>query len=427
MTIKVTHFVCSGCGLCVALCPRKALRLGFSVEGHFKPFLNRALCNNCGLCVKICPFTSSYNEKEVKQVISNFTNRMIGDYLRVGLAWSTDKNTRFRSASGGAVTSILKYLLEKGIVNAVLAPKVQVKQGLVFGSYEIVCDGEEIQKYAGSIYAPVDITKALREAFARNLRIALVGLPCQVRGLRNSLKQLPLLNENIKVVFGLYCYNLPSSRAVECAIKMFLRKDPEEILHIAFRGGGWPGYTTITTKDGKTFKIPSQAFWDSGFGQYFYGKACLLCPDHTAELADISFADPWTYQRNIGAGKTLVIIRTKPGLEVLNGAVKSGHLGFEEIPAIHAVQHATLLKKTVKVTTIKTTRYSYELPLSISSVVHELDYLVGSRLAKYKRLWSLLRLYVKSRPYLLKHLITLDYLLKTELTRMLDKISRTWL
>ncbi|MEM1829603.1 MAG: Coenzyme F420 hydrogenase/dehydrogenase, beta subunit C-terminal domain [Thermofilaceae archaeon] len=352
---------------------------------------------------------------------------LVGKYLKVGLAWSTDETIRFNSASGGAATSIFKYLLEERVVDAVLCPRIRVKRGAVFGRYGVVCNPGEIVKYAGSIYAPVDITGALREALRKRLHVALVGLPCQIRALRKSFRYLPHLRESVKIILGLYCYNVPSSKAAKYAIRTMLKVNPERISRLAFRGYGWPGYTTVVTIDGITFKVPSSTFYGSGLGQYFYGRSCLLCPDHTAELADISLADPWTYQRGIGAGKTLVVIRTKLGLEILRGAVESGYLKFEEIPALYAVQYTTLLKKAVKVSAGRGVVYPYVIPPSIATVLHEIDYLVGSSLAGDERLWGLLRFYVKTRHFLFKPLITLDYLLNLGFSRVVSKVSKAWI
>ncbi|MEM4889149.1 MAG: coenzyme F420 hydrogenase/dehydrogenase beta subunit N-terminal domain-containing protein, partial [Thermosphaera sp.] len=84
---------------------------------------------------------------------------LVGKYLKVGLAWSTDERIRFSSASGGAATSILKFLLKERVVDAVLSPRIWVRRGIVFGRYEVVYDPEGVVNYAGSIYAPVDITR----------------------------------------------------------------------------------------------------------------------------------------------------------------------------------------------------------------------------------------------------------------------------
>ncbi|MEM4018255.1 MAG: Coenzyme F420 hydrogenase/dehydrogenase, beta subunit C-terminal domain [Sulfolobales archaeon] len=423
--MDVPSVFCSGCGICVVVCPREALKLSFSAQGHLRPALNKSLCVDCGLCVRVCPFVDVPGEGEV--VVSGFTTGLIGKYVKVGLAWSTDERVRFKSASGGAATSILKYLLEERIVDAVLAPRIWVKRGIVFGRYEVVYDPKEVVNYAGSIYAPVDITKALKEALKKELRIALVGLPCQIRGLRRSFQYLPHLKDNIKIVLGLYCFNMPSSKAAGYAVKTLLKVNPEKVSRLTFRGRGWPGYAVIAIDDGRTLKVPSQIFYGSGLGQYFYGESCLVCPDHTAELADISLADPWTYKRDISIGKTLVVIRTKLGLETLTRATELGYLRFEEIPELYAVQYTTLLKKAVKTVSKRGSRYPYVVPPSITTVLHEIDYLVGSSLARDERLWSLLRLYAKARHHVFKPRVALDYFLKLGFSRVLTKVSKVWI
>lgn len=353
---------------------------------------------------------------------------LLGHYIKVGLAYASNKYIRYRAASGGAVTSLLQYLLDTGLVDAVLVPRLRVSRGRVLGKYEIVYDSKRLVEFAGSVYAPVDIGDALKEVMNKNLSVAVVGLPCLIRGLRGTPQRFQLLKENIKVFLGLYCNNVPNPRALEYVARTVLKIDPEEISHVAFRGCGWPGYATITLKTGKTIRIPFQAFWGSGFGQYFYSKACFLCSDQTAELADISFGDPWTYQRNIGTGKTLIVIRSKVGLDIVENAVRSGYLVFEELPShLYAVQYTTLLKKTIRTTAGRKTRYEYLIPPSITSILYELDYIVGSKLARRETMWKTLKLYIKTRSYIFKPFVMLDHLIKPGFARVLDRVSRAWI
>ncbi|MEM1832083.1 MAG: hypothetical protein QXJ97_11210 [Desulfurococcaceae archaeon] len=71
--------------------------------------------------------------------------------------------------------------------------------------------------------------------------------------------------------------------------------------------------------------------------------------------------------------------------------------------------------------------YQYVIPPSIATVLHEIDYLVGSSLARDERLWPLLRLYTRTRHHVFKPLITIDYLLKLGFTRILAKVSKAWI
>lgn len=353
---------------------------------------------------------------------------LLGKFIKVGLAYASDEYTRYYAASGGAITSILRYLLDAGYVKAVLVPRLKVSRGLVLGRYEVVHSSERLTEFVGSIYAPVDVSNVLREVLNKRLSVALVAIPCLIRGLYKASQKLHTLKENIKVILGLYCSNVPNTRALRYVVKTVLKIDPKEVSYVRFRGHGWPGYTTIVLRTGKALKIPFPVLWNSGFGQYFCSKVCFLCSDQTAELADISFADPWTYQRNIGMGKTLTLIRTKLGLDIVENAVKLGYLVFEELPShLYAVQYATLLKKAVRITRERRVKHEYVIPPSITTILYELDYFIGSRLARKEAMWTILRLYVKTRSHLFKPLIILDYLLKLGFTRILDKVSKAWI
>jgi len=44
---------CSGCGLCVEVCPPQALSIK---KGHAE--LEKEYCEECGLCASICPNTA---------------------------------------------------------------------------------------------------------------------------------------------------------------------------------------------------------------------------------------------------------------------------------------------------------------------------------------------------------------------------------
>jgi len=43
---------CKGCGICAALCPRKALTMD---SGGKAAVVNQSLCTGCGMCESHCP------------------------------------------------------------------------------------------------------------------------------------------------------------------------------------------------------------------------------------------------------------------------------------------------------------------------------------------------------------------------------------
>ncbi len=428
---RIPPDLCSGCGVCSLICPKNAIRFRVLTNGYIRPLLDPSNCINCYLCEKVCPFLEEPNSLMSRGLYGNKENALIGKYLKVVLAWSTNKYVRFMGSSGGVITSLLIYLLRKRHIDAVVVPKLHVINGRVFGVYEVVTDPAKLIEYSGSIYAPIfGVHKALKEVSLRKSKIAIVAPPCLIRGLRNAMRFNPRLRNSIRYVLGVYCNNMPSASATEYVMNTFLN-NVSNVNHVRFRGFGWPGYLNIRTVNGRSFRIKFQEYYDSGFGQYFYDYSCFMCNDHTAELADISFADPWTYQVDIGLGKTLVVIRTAEGWRVFREAVEEGYIEYRELPSfIYAVQFTTLLKKTLRGFTLlskhEVTRGNYVLPPSISTIVHEIDYRVGHFLALNKRLWNFLRMYVKLKPYVYLPLIALDYKLKTRWTQILMKIVSTW-
>jgi len=81
-----------------------------------------------------------------------------------------------------------------------------------------------------------------------------------------------------------------------------LRIPKTRVKTISYRGNGWPGGMTVTLKDGSNSFIPLFGTWNSYwsiFSSYFFTPIrCIMCPDHTAELSDISLGDAWLPELN---------------------------------------------------------------------------------------------------------------------------------
>jgi len=116
---------------------------------------------------------------------------------------------------------------------------------------------------------------------------------------------------------------------------------------IRFRGNGWPGAFSVHLKDGSEHphKLSYKDAW--GFLQTYRPFRCYLCPDGTSELADISCGDPWHRPPTEDEkGRSLIIVRTARGREILDGAVRSGYLALQKIdPTILEHSQKNLLMK----------------------------------------------------------------------------------
>lgn len=88
---------------------------------------------------------------------------------------------------------------------------------------------------------------------------------------------------------------------------------------------------TATLK-GNNHKAMEISYMDSwGFVQKYRPFRCYLCPDLTAELADISVGDPW--YRDIAGnepGRSLILIRTEKGRDIFHQAMAKGYVTAEK-------------------------------------------------------------------------------------------------
>jgi ferredoxin len=50
------RYDCSGCALCYAICPVKAISMEEDQEGFVYPNVDEAKCNKCGKCYNSCSF-----------------------------------------------------------------------------------------------------------------------------------------------------------------------------------------------------------------------------------------------------------------------------------------------------------------------------------------------------------------------------------
>jgi len=74
-----------------------------------------------------------YMRKQPTLVLENTPGHLIGEYLKVYVAYFRDAKTRFLVANGGLATTLLTYFLEGGHVDAVMLPKSCFKGGLAYG------------------------------------------------------------------------------------------------------------------------------------------------------------------------------------------------------------------------------------------------------------------------------------------------------
>jgi coenzyme F420 hydrogenase subunit beta len=136
----------------------------------------------------------------------------------------------------------------------------------------------------------------------------------------------PELDNKISLTIGFFCAGTPSTRGTLELLREH-NIDPDEVSELRYRGMGWPGMAAIRRKNDKEpfIQLSYQDSW--GFVQKYRPFRCYLCPDLTAEFADISVGDPW--YREVGEnepGQSLILIRTEKGRKIFREAIESGYV-----------------------------------------------------------------------------------------------------
>jgi len=281
--------LCAKCGTCSVVCPNDLVKFAE------KPFISHeCLRKGNGMCMEVCPrmMTGSY---DIRNRLDSFEEYY---YARAD---------DVEGQSGGVVTKFLQCLLDDGEIDGaiVIGDNRWKPVSRIITSSRDLLDGGNTSK---SKYA-ISSLQAIREAGELGLeRIAVVGLPCQVAGLRNiqfhdyiskheaerGKNGKPARIPEIEYVLGLFCtekfeYGELVNKVDSLGISM------EDVCKCDVKGKNF----IVSTKD-KDYPISLTDINAS--------KGCLMCRDFDAELADISFGD-----KGSPDGFSTVVIRTPEG------------------------------------------------------------------------------------------------------------------
>lgn len=325
--------LCARCGTCAGVCPVQAI--GFD-EGSYPQLIRK--CTDCGFCVRCCPgrdvnfpalsqrlFKTEYDKDDLQ----GYTEKLL-------IAHPQNKEVRYGGASGGLVTGLLLYMLEKGEIDGALVVAMDPEKPYRTTGI-LATTAEEIIDSAQSKYCITPSMEVLNQLRKKKGRFAVVALPCQIHGLRKLEEVDPKLADKIVCILGLYCNcNLEPNGHVEaiqaCNIKL------DDVARFDFRGGGWPGGFFVKKKNGKEvplFTINIKNVMNVMF-RLFGAERCYLCTDALAEYADLSFGDFWAFDYGDDLKKlercTLVSQRTERGMALLKRAETDGWIRMHELP-----------------------------------------------------------------------------------------------
>ena len=328
--------LCTFCGACAAVCPND--RIEFREDG---PALKEeCLRKGEGACKDVCQRLMTFAAK-IAPNIFGFKAKpptLLGQYESIVSARAKDPEIRDVAQNGGAVTALLAYCLDNGIVDGVIATSN-------FGKpmSRVVRSREELIETAGSKYASVPVLYALKDA--QELRnVAVVGLPCHVYGVR-KIQFFPGLTAhgyeigekgerlkfpNIAYVIGLFCaenFNYEKLKNFAASKGLDIKNARRAEIHL--------DELIVTTKEGRTYEFNLNELWNAGCVQ----EGCVICRDAVSKLADISAG--YTGSKK---GWTTLILRTAKGVELVDAAENAGYIEKTNDVDIHRIEEFANLK-----------------------------------------------------------------------------------
>lgn len=284
----VDNEFCAKCGSCEIVCPNDLIE--FDEKPHL---IGQCKRDGHGMCYEVCPrVTSGGHQISIREQF--FEEYYYG-------------KGSIKGQDGGVVTSFLSYLIENGKIDGAIVVGDNDWKPVSF----VIKDKEALKDTSKSKYA-ISQLSALKTAGDMGLeKVAVVGLPCQIEGLRKVQYHPYLAKHGAELGYDGKAVNLPE---IEYLIGLFCTEkfnfetiekilDENEILiQDVVKFDVTNGRFIIETAD-KTVKTPVK--------DIEMASGCKFCRNFDADFADISVG-------SVGSddGYSTVIIRTEKGNEI---------------------------------------------------------------------------------------------------------------
>lgn len=319
--------LCAGCGICAGL-SEGGIEMVEAEDGFLRPRQLQSIPEEMERMIStLCPGLGQEVDARGRP-----SHPLWGPYLEVRTGWAVREDIRFEASSGGALSAILQYLLESGVVSGIVQIIADSDRPWA-NATTISRSVEEVVRAAGSRYAPSAPLANIDACLSGSEKLAFVGKPCDVAALRALAQIDARVDEVFCAMVSFFCAGVPSSRGAEEIVRA-LELESETVTEFRYRGRGWPGRATALTRDGEQRSMSYQESWGAILSGHVQHR-CKLCADGTGKAADIVCADAWITDESgyplfeERDGVSLIVARTPIGQELLRQAEAEGALATE--------------------------------------------------------------------------------------------------
>jgi len=237
-------------------------------------------------------------------------------------AWSPDEEILESGECGGAVTSVLKFLLEENIVDGVLS----VKKGadLYDATPTLITDRDKVIESAGSLHCgTLNMAPIIKKYFdgAKDMKIAVTVKPCDAMTIVELMKRKKIDKDNV-VMVGLNCGGTLPPVKTRQMMEEFYEIDPDIVVKEEIAKGN----LVIETSDNQEKEISIDTLEDAGYGRR---TNCRRCETNIPKMADIAFGN-WGVIGPLTGKATFVEVLSDKGAEILEKSIKKGILKVKD-------------------------------------------------------------------------------------------------
>lgn len=303
--------ICINCGACVNLCPYFTTHRGKTAM--FFPCTRKT-----GRCHAFCPKTE-VDMDEIALAFSGtgYTGDPLGSYLGIYTAKAGERAGRGNFQDGGTVSALMRYALESNKIDAAV---LTGKDGPI-PVPGLVTQPQEVAGFAASKYTAAPTLAALNEGFRQGYkRMGVVATPCQLTAIAqmrmNPIQKAGLV-DSVALTVGLFCTWALDARKFIAFVQEHISGQSIRKMHIS------PPPSALLVLETETGSIDIPV----GEIRSMVLPGCRVCPDMTAEWADLS----------VGAiegrdGWNTLITRSQSGDRLVRYAVEAGYLVLDDYP-----------------------------------------------------------------------------------------------
>ncbi len=320
----VDEQLCVQCGICVPACPVGAITMRETPAGLLVADVQEEKCDHCGVCRLLCP--GAELELEGLEGIDPFKGRIVNAYS----GHAGEAKMRASGQSGGVVSALLLFLLETGRIDRALTTAMPM-DGSLRPRPLLARTRDEVLAAQGSKYCPA-APCALLGDIEDGERVAVVGIPCQMHGVRRAMRQGSTLISGITYKIGLFCdrtllYSCMEHMTRQARLKM------SQLAGLEFRSkkrNGWPGEVCFHLVSGeKRFFPPALRM---SVKDFYTPPRCRLCFDKLNVFADVAVGDAWGVAPSV-EGDSVLLARNEIGDQLIREAMARGYVQAREVDA----------------------------------------------------------------------------------------------